>query len=81
MIDSIVLPVFRIWIWSCFKAPLFVSCCRCDGPAEGAAFRLPGHRSSYTSRAPQQQASQPGTHLQALEMEEKEKREAEANGK
>lgn len=51
---------------------------RCDGPAEGAAFGLPGLRGSYTTCPAQQQASQPGTHLQALEMEEKEKREAEA---
>lgn len=64
-----------------FKAALFVVCCRCDGPAEGVAFGLPGLRGSYSSRPPQQQAGQPGTHLQALEMEEKEKREAEAPSK
>lgn len=62
----------------CFKAGLFGLCCRYDGPAEGAAFRLPGHRGSYTSCPPQQQAGQPGTYLQAMEVEEKEEREAEA---
>lgn len=62
-----------------FKLQLCVVLCpRCDGPAEGAAFRLPGLRGSYASRPPQQQAGQPGTHLQALEVEEKEKREAQA---
>lgn len=62
-----------------FKLQLCVVLCpRCDGPAEGAAFRLPGLRGSYASHPPQQQAGQPGTHLQALEVEEKEKREAQA---
>lgn len=61
-----------------FNGALFVLCRRCDGPAEGAAFRLPGLGGSHASRPPQQQAGQPGAHLQALEMEEKEKREAEA---
>lgn len=60
---------------------MFVLCRRRDGPAEGAAFGLPGLRGSYASRPPQQQAGQLGTHLQALEMEEKEKREAEAHRK
>lgn len=56
-----------------FSRQLFVFCHRCDGPAEGAAFGLPGLRGSYTSHPPQQQVGQPGTHLQAMEVEEKEK--------
>lgn len=56
-----------------YSKPSVGLCCRCDGPAEGAASRLPGLRGSYTSRSPQQQAGKPGTNLQAMEMEEKEK--------
>lgn len=41
-------------------------CYRCDGPAEDAAFGLRGLRGPYASRQTQQQAGQPGTHLQAL---------------
>lgn len=53
-------------------------CGRCDGAAEGAAPRLSGLRCSHSPRPAQQQAGQLGTHLQALEVEEKEEREAEA---
>lgn len=75
---------FQGWIFlsaAHFEAALFALCCRWNGPAEGTALRLPGLRGSHASRPPQQQAGQPGTHLQALEMEEKEKWEAEALGK
>lgn len=62
------------------RPPLTLGC-RCDGPAEGAPFRLPDLRGSYATCPAEQQVSQPGAHLQALEMEEKEKREDEASTK
>lgn len=60
------------------NAALFFYCCRCDGPAEGTPLRLPGNRGAHAPHSPQQQAGNPRTYLPALEMEEKEEWEAEA---
>lgn len=46
---------------------------RAGGPAEGAEIWLPGDGGPHSTYPPEQQAGQPGAHLQALEVEEKEK--------
>lgn len=53
-------------------------CCRCDGAAESDALKLPGERCAHSSHPPSQQAGYAGASLPALEVEEKEEREDEA---
>lgn len=53
-------------------------CCRCDGAAEGGALQLPGEQCAHSSHPPSQQAGYAGASLPALEVEEKEEREDEA---
>lgn len=53
-------------------------CSGAGGPAEGAEDRLPGNRGPHSAHPPEQQAGLPGADLQALEVEEKEKWEAQA---
>lgn len=57
---------------------LYRVCYRCDGAAECAALQLFGEWSPHPSHPTPQQAGHTGAHFQAVEMEEKEKREAEA---
>lgn len=52
--------------------------CRCDGAAEGDALQLLGERCAHSSHPPSQQAGYAGASLPALEVEEKEEREDEA---
>lgn len=62
-------------------SPLFLFvfvCYRCDGAAESDALQLPGKRCAHSSHPPSQQAGYTGASLPALEMEEKEEREDEA---
>lgn len=58
-------------LWECLCWSVF--CCRCDGSEQSASLQLSGVRGPNSPHSPQQQTGQPGTHLQALEVEEKEK--------
>lgn len=73
------LKISIICTLGCHCSVLMVHVCyRCDGAAECVALQLFGEWSPHPSHPTPQQAGHTGTHFQAVEMEEKEKRKAEA---